>query len=160
VVESERRNGLTVGRRLALLTKDDWQEVERINASPEAGTNYAERFLLLRALAEVQAERDQLFVHRAALAAQPDAKGGTMLSNEETQRLLGSEPPIPASPSLFDRPTPKPRTSLDDLSLRLCYAIEEAGASEALTKCTVLASELRRAILAAAQPDAGVGEGR
>lgn len=33
-------------------------------------------------------------------------------------------------------------------SLVLCYAIEAAGASEALTKCSVLASELRTEIVA------------
>jgi hypothetical protein len=31
---------------------------------------------------------------------------------------------------------------IKDQSLALCYAIEAAGASEALTKCSVLASEL------------------
>lgn len=33
-------------------------------------------------------------------------------------------------------------------SLALCHAIEAAGASEALTKCSVLASELRTEIVA------------
>ena len=38
-------------------------------------------------------------------------------------------------------------SALSEKSLALCYAIEAAGASEALTKCSVLASELRTEIV-------------
>lgn len=34
-----------------------------------------------------------------------------------------------------------------DLSLKLCHAIESAGASEKLTECSVLASQLRAHVL-------------
>lgn len=45
------------------------------------------------------------------------------------------EPVIPAPPPL------------DDRALRLCYAIEQAGASETLTEASVLASELHNVLL-------------
>jgi len=49
-------------------------------------------------------------------------------------------------------------TKIEKLALALCYQIEKCGASEELTKASVMASELRREILLHLQKNESVKE--
>ena len=51
-------------------------------------------------------------------------------------------PDLDAKPSVKNGGAKDADMKITDKSLALCHAIEAAGASEALTKCSVLASEL------------------
>lgn len=42
--------------------------------------------------------------------------------------------------------------TITEQALELCYAIEEAGASEQLTKCSILASDLRQRVAELEKP--------